>query len=207
MRAGRALLALAALACAGSLLFKASAISANEGEAAVVRDYALVTAPPAPAKQTIAEAAAKTEGCQSCHVKTEAPTMHVSPAVRLGCTDCHGGDATVRGNSSLPRGDPAYAAALGRAHVLPRYPEAWHFPSSANPPRSYSLLNREAPEFVRFVNPSDYRIARESCGACHLPTIEAAERSLMASGAMLWGGASYNNGIVPLKKLHLWRSL
>ena len=146
MRAGRALLAVAALACAGSLLFKASVISASEGEAAVVRDYALVTAPPAPAKQTIAEAAAKTEGCQSCHVKTEAPTMHVSPAVRLGCTDCHGGDATVRGNSSLPRGDPAYADALSRAHVLPRYPEAWHFPSSANPPRSYSLLNREAPE-------------------------------------------------------------
>ena len=199
MRTGRALLALAALACAGSLLFKASAISASEGERAVARDYALVTAPPAPAKQTIAEAAAKTDGCQSCHVKTEAPTMHVSPAVRLGCTDCHGGNAAVRGDSSLPRDDPAYADARNRAHVLPRYPEAWHFPSSANPPRSYSLLNREAPEFVRFVNPSDYRIARESCGACHLPTIEAAERSLMASGAMLWGGASYNNGIVPLK--------
>ena len=61
------------------------------------------------------------------------------------------------------------------------------------------MLNREAPEFVRFVNPSDYRVAREACGACHLPTIEAGERSLMASGAMLWGGASYNNGIVPLK--------
>ncbi len=29
--------------------------------------------------------------------------------------------------------------------------------------------------------------------------IQAAERSLMATGAMLWGGASYNNGIVPYK--------
>src|SRR5205085_10638740 len=28
---------------------------------------------------------------------------------------------------------------------------------------------------------------------------EAAERSLMSTGAMLWGGAAYNNGIVPCK--------
>src|SRR5690606_30244043 len=83
--------------------------------------------------------------------------------------------------------------------VLPTYPASWHYPSSANPERSYALLNREAPEFVRFVNPSDYRVAREACGACHIQVIEAAERSLMASGTMLWGGAAYNNGILPYK--------
>ena len=49
------------------------------------------------------------------------------------------------------------------------------------------------------MNPGDYRVAREACGACHMPVIEAAERSLMASGAMLFGGAAYNNGIVPFK--------
>ena len=199
MRAQRAFSCLAALICAAVLLFQASTISASEGERPVTRDYALVTAPPAPVRQTVDEALAKTEGCQSCHVATEAPTMHVSPAVRLGCTDCHGGNAAIRGNPELPRDDPAYAAARDAAHVLPRYPGGWHFPSSANPKHSYTLLNREAPEFVRFVNPSDYRVARAACGACHLPTIEAAERSLMASGAMLWGGAAYNNGIVPLK--------
>src|SRR3546814_15242202 len=32
-----------------------------------------------------------------------------------------------------------------------------------------------------------------------MPVIAAAERSLRASGAMLWGGAAYNNGIVPFK--------
>src|SRR3546814_12904250 len=67
-------------------------------------------------------------------------------------------------------------AARDKAHVLPRYPESWHYPSSANPKRTYTLLNREAPEFVRFVNPSDYRVAREACGSCHMQTIEAAER-------------------------------
>ena len=199
MRPVRALLGLAALTCAGSVLLRSADIHASEGGQAVSRDYALVTAAPAPPKQSVAEAAAKTDGCQSCHIKTEAPTMHVSPAVRLGCTDCHGGNAAVRGDPALPRDSGAYAAVRDQAHVLPRYPQEWHFPSSANPVRSYSLLNREAPEFVRFVNPSDYRVAREACGSCHLATIEAGERSLMASGAMLWGGASYNNGIVPLK--------
>ena len=57
----------------------------------------------------------------------------------------------------------------------------------------------ESPEFVRFVNPSDYRIVEEACGACHMSTIQAAKRSIMATGAMLWGGAAYNNGILPFK--------
>nr|WP_235506749.1 hypothetical protein [Altererythrobacter sp. Root672] len=169
------------------------------GEAAVQRDYTRVITPPAPAGQSLADMASKSDGCYSCHVRTDAPTMHESPAVRLGCTDCHGGDATVTGNSELEHDDPAYVSARERAHVLPLYPGSWHYPSSANPERSYALLNRESPEFVKFVNPSDYRVAREACGACHVETIEAAERSLMASGAMLWGGAAYNNGILPFK--------
>ena len=170
---------------------------AAEGEKPVERVYPVY--PAAPLTQTIEEMAGKSDGCTTCHVASDAPTMHLSPAVRLGCTDCHGGDAAVTGNAQLARDDPAYVAARDKAHVLPRYPGSWHFPSSANPKASYALLNKEAPEFVRFVNPSDYRVAREACGACHLPVIEAAERSLMASGAMLWGGASYNNGIVPYK--------
>lgn len=172
---------------------------ASEGEKPVDRDYSRVTAAPAPARQTVEAMMAKSEGCFSCHVRTDQPTMHETPAVNLGCVDCHGGDVTVIGDSSLAHDDPLYVAARERAHVLPRYPESWHYPASANPKQSYALLNREAPEFIRFVNPSDNRVAREACGACHLPIIEAAERSLMATGAMLWGGAAYNNGILPYK--------
>ncbi|MEE4316702.1 MAG: hypothetical protein V2I74_06940, partial [Erythrobacter sp.] len=172
---------------------------AADKEKPVKRDYSRVIAPPAPQRQSVAEMEAKSEGCNTCHVKSDAPTMHLSPAVRLGCTDCHGGDATIRGNSELPHNHPDYVAARDRAHVLPKYPDSWHFPSSANPKRSYALLNKEAPEFVKFVNPSDYRVAREACGSCHIQAIEAAERSIMATGAMLWGGASYNNGILPFK--------
>ncbi len=191
-----ALLAAALVLAIG--LFAGTGIAADK-EKPVKRDYSAVFAPPAPQRQSAAAMEAKSAGCLTCHVKTDAPTMHVSPAVRLGCTDCHGGNAGVQGDSGLPHDHPDYVAARDTAHVLPKYPDSWHFPSSANPKRSYALLNSESPEFVKFINPSDYRVAREACGACHIQSIEAAERSIMASGAMLWGGASYNNGILPFK--------
>ena len=58
---------------------------------------------------------------------------------------------------------------------------------SATPNRCYTMLNQESPEFIRFINPSDYRVAREACGACHLPEIQEAERSLMATGGDVLG--------------------
>ena len=172
---------------------------ASEGEKPVERDYSRVRAAPAPKWQTQAEADVKSAGCISCHSASDEATMHAPKSVTLGCTDCHGGDARIVAPAALAMKDAAYAKLRDEAHVLPRFPGAWHVPHSANPQRSYTLLNREAPEFVRFVNPSDYRAARDACGACHLEIIERAERSLMATGAMLLGGAAYNNGILPYK--------
>ncbi|MEO7062591.1 MAG: hypothetical protein ABI082_02305 [Dokdonella sp.] len=182
-------------------------------EEAVERLY--VTAPDAPAFQNWESADAKSTGCVSCHTKSDRKTMHASEAVVLGCTDCHGGDAKVvapagasgvrSGNGELAHGalgySPAYRDAMDHAHVLPRYPD--RFPTSANPPRSYTWMMKESPEFMRFVNPGDLRVAREACGACHLPVVEANERSLMANTAMFWGAAAYNNGILPNKKTTL----
>ncbi|MGP1351696.1 MAG: hypothetical protein ACTS1Z_00090 [Parasphingopyxis sp.] len=172
------------------------------GETAVERDYAAagVLADPAPRNQSQEEADAKSAGCITCHTATDELTMHATPAVTLGCTDCHGGNPDVAlTDPDLHYEHPDYLSVQYRAHVLPLYPESWHWPASANNHRSYTLLNRESPEYIRFVNPSDYRVVREACGACHIEVIEAAERSLMATGAMLWGGASYNNGILPYK--------
>lgn len=169
---------------------------ASEGLHAVERTW--MVAPPAPATQTQAEAHAKSEGCVSCHTDSDQKTMHRNPAVVLGCTDCHGGDPRVAVAGGLSRVELGYIDAMERAHVLPRYPSAWE--TSANPAHSYTLLNKEAPEFIRFMNPGDYRVAREGCGACHLPIIEAAERSLMSTATMFFGGASYNNGILPFKR-------
>jgi hypothetical protein len=185
--------ALAALLLAAPVALRA----AGDEEKPVVRSYHM--APAAPAGETESDAHAKSVGCESCHSASDAPSMHKSSAVVLGCVDCHGGDATVTATAGLAKASPQYAELRDKAHVLPRYPKAWHFPSSAKPQQSYTLLNREAPEFVRFVNPSDYRVARESCGACHLEVIQKAERSLMATGAMFMEGATYNNGVLPNK--------
>jgi hypothetical protein len=186
----------------GGVLLAAAAVGSHqlfaaEGEKPVERVY--LKTPPAPRAQTQAQADAKSAGCLTCHTASDAWTMHQSTAVVLGCTDCHGGKADVIAPAGLAKTDAEYVRLRDQAHVLPKYPKSWGFPSSANPQRSYTLLNKEAPEFVRFVNPSDYRVARQACGACHLEVIEAAERSLMATGAMLLGGATYNNGILPHK--------
>jgi hypothetical protein len=172
-------------------------LKAAEGEKPVKRTY--VAAPAAKFDMTDAEADADSAGCVSCHTDSDAKTMHLSSAVKLGCASCHGGDAKVTAAAGLDPKSPAYVALRDKAHVLPKYPKTWSFPSSANPKASYTLLNKESPEYVRFVNPSDYRVARQACGACHMELIEKAERSLMATGAMLWGGGSYNNGILPFK--------
>lgn len=154
---------------------------------------------PSPAQQTQSAMDAKSEGCLTCHTATDQPSMHFSEGVKLGCVDCHGGNATVvRSEADQPE-SKAFQSALNKAHVQPLYPDAWDYPKSANPERTYTLLNQESPEYIRFVNPSDYRIVEEACGACHQPVIEATRRSLMSTGAMLWGGAAYNNGILAVK--------
>jgi hypothetical protein len=130
--------------------------------------------------------------------------MHEATTVVIGCTDCHGGNATVDA-TGLAAGSDAYAAAQKTAHVQPLHPEAWADPkhpghiSSANPIRSYTLLNHESPEFIRFVNPGDLRVAAESCGGCHGAEVHKVDRSIMTTSALLWGGAAYNNGIVSVK--------
>jgi hypothetical protein len=76
-----------AAALAASAMIGTSQLGAAEKEAAVVRDYSLVRAAPAPRTQEWNEAEAKSAGCQSCHTESDAHTMHRSPAVVLGCTD------------------------------------------------------------------------------------------------------------------------
>ncbi len=144
--------------------------------------------PPDPAgtellSQSAEKAAQKSWGCVQCHKNTG--DMHTTETVNLGCIDCHGGDPTEDKNKY-------------RAHVQPSFPAAWR--SSANPVRSYTLLNRENPKFIQFVNPGDLRVAHLSCGKCHPNEVLQVKKSMMTHGCMLWGAALYNNGIVPSKR-------
>ena len=132
--------------------------------------------------QTQTEADAKSSGCMQCHQGVE--PMHKAEHVVLGCTDCHGGN-------------PARGLTKEQAHVLPHNKEFWK--TAANPPNSSVWLNHESPEFVRFMNPGDLRVAEQSCGLCHGDVIRNVNHSMMNHGAMLWGAALYNNGSFYLK--------
>lgn len=166
-------------------------------------------------------------GCISCHGETDEADMHPNQVLALGCVDCHGGDGAI--TSTLPQpgrpGDPGtpitdhdYLERMLAAHIQPRNPDAWygqtlfeglpfgehphesHVPhGSRTPENTYALLNQESPEFIRFVNPGDLRVARFACGSCHAQQVADVPHSMMSHGAMLWGAALYNNGSVPHK--------
>ncbi|MEY3460053.1 MAG: hypothetical protein RL215_3210, partial [Planctomycetota bacterium] len=144
---------------------------------------ALQPPPHSLAQQSAAQAAEKSTGCITCHKDAHDP--HLSNSVKLGCTDCHGGNS--------------HALTKLDAHVHPRFSDV--FRSSANPIRSYTALNHENPEFIRFVNPGDLRVAQLSCGTagCHGTETLHVKKSMMTHGCMLWGAALYNNGATPDK--------
>lgn len=134
--------------------------------------------------QSPEQAMAKSVGCMECHKTTDAISMHTSPNVVLGCTDCHGGNA----RKSLAKAE---------AHIQPLNPEFWK--SSANPANATVVLNHESPEFIRFVNPGDLRAAEQACGTCHGDIVRRVNFSMMNHGAMLWNAAAYNNGAIDKK--------
>lgn len=156
-------------------------------------------------KQTQEEVEAKSSGCQSCHTSTDSATMHTSRSVRIGCTDCHGGDPAVRVEDSVAPTSTEYEAAKKKAH--PRS-KILSNENSANPVRAYSNWLEEDWNYIKFVNPGDLRVAAATCGSsgCHTAEVQRVRTSMMTHGAMLWGAALYNNGSFPLKNPHFGES-
>ncbi|MBI3846187.1 MAG: hypothetical protein HY292_16260 [Planctomycetes bacterium] len=152
--------------------------------------------------QSKGDADSKSLGCLSCHSPMDSKTLHGGDRFYLGCTDCHGGDATAMLPADTTRETEAYQVTELRAHVQPRFPEHW--PTSANPKRLGADLMDESFEFVRFANPGDLRVAHTTCGVvgCHPDEVAKVRTSMMTHGAMLWSAALYNNGAVPFKDAH-----
>jgi hypothetical protein len=139
------------------------------------------------------------EGCLKCHDQIEpmhrfGPTATLDKldngkdALGLTCTACHGGDPV--------------ATTKDDAHVQPRFKQNWMRDGKLRvPENSGPLLNRESVELVRFLNPSDLRVAQVTCGSseCHSAEASAVGKSMMTHGGMLWGAALYNNGGFPIK--------
>ena len=73
--------------------------------------------------QSQADADRKSAGCISCHTQTDEPTMHATGTVRLGCTDCHGGNADVRIAAGVAATSPEYDQVKQQAHPQPRDPD------------------------------------------------------------------------------------
>lgn len=149
--------------------------------------------------QSQADADRKSAGCNSCHTSEDSPTMHTTGTVRLGCTDCHGGDATVSISPNTPATSKEYTEAKSRAHPHSRREEFAR--GSRNPVRAYAKWLQEDPQYIAFINPGDLRVAETTCGrsGCHAMEVYRAHTSMMSHGAMLWSAALYNNGSVPFK--------
>ncbi|MBI4607126.1 MAG: hypothetical protein HY721_34615 [Planctomycetes bacterium] len=136
-------------------------------------------------RQTFADVRLRDQqGCarSGCHEGAGDP--HPNPRFAIACVDCHGGHAL--------------ASSKEEAHPRPRFPHRW--PTAANPERTYTLLNDESWEWVRFVNPGDLRVADVTCGPCHADIVLSVSKSLMTTSAHFWGAAGYCNGIVSPKR-------
>jgi hypothetical protein len=118
--------------------------------------------------------------CETCHVGIE--PMHANKT-NITCVECHGGDDTV--------------STKEEAHVRPRNEGV--FANDARPANSYSYLNLESTEFIRFLNPSDLRVADKACGDCHADIVDSVKKSIMSTNAMAHNAVFYNNGAIASK--------
>src|SRR6266851_6864944 len=141
--------------------------------------------------QSQEEADLKSSGCINCHTSTDEPTMHPTKTVQLGCTDCHSGNSSISLSPGTAPNSPRYNDAKHKAHVEPRDPSLRD--RSALPERMFTRWLNESPEYVKFVNPGDLRVAPETCGqvGCHPSETRAASTSMMSHAGLLWGAALY----------------
>jgi hypothetical protein len=148
---------------------------------------------------SLEEAEQRSAGCVSCHNPMDSSTMHTTGTVRLGCTDCHGGNAQIALPAGVAQGSKQYLEVTKQAHPRPRFAESAR--TSANPVRSYTHWLKEEVDYIKFINPGDLRVAGQTCGrsGCHTSEVQRVRTSMMTHGAMLWGAALYNNGAIPLK--------
>lgn len=115
---------------------------------------------------------APSTGCMNCHSGIE--DMH--PSYALSCVDCHGGNGA--------------ATAKEAAHV---------FPTRATPnDERVAPLDADL-TYRRFLNPSDLRVAKQACGACHGALVDDVKKSLHGTTSGHLSDGYYENGVVKKK--------
>ena len=122
----------------------------------------------APASKSSPQFTKQDPACVTCHAAIES----IHPRTRIACTDCHGGDHQETEKLL--------------AHVQPTLPVIM---DKTTAPLDYDL------PYQRFVNPSNLRVVRDTCGKCHAPHIDWVMKSLMATGAGHYAGGLFQNGV------------
>src|SRR5713101_964455 len=193
------ILSVAAVVCGALVLFKPQTTTAATPQAVEPPPQINAAQSTPGVGDSSEEAQQKSVGCVSCHNPMDSTTMHNTGTVRLGCTDCHGGNAQITLPASAMQGSQEYRERTKQAHPRPRFAE--NARTSANPVRSYTNWLKEDAEYIKFINPGDLRVAEQTCGrsGCHVSEVQRVRTSMMTHGAMLWGAALYNNGAIPLK--------
>lgn len=112
------------------------------------------------------------------------------PGFELACTNCHGGDGEAKDKAD--------------SHVVP----APDFVAERNgyiKNLSVEELDQVDPDYLRFINPGDYRIAEQTCGSgssadtestgCHQSIVYSAQRSTMATFAGHFNVPRFQQGL------------
>lgn len=109
--------------------------------------------------------------CLMCHWGIEDPFANMGSFL-LDCTFCHGGNPN--------------AVTKSAAHV---HPDGTVVYDSTTPSMTQDLA------YQQFVNPSNLRVAQNTCGTCHPTKVEDVKKSLMATSAGHHAGGLYLNGV------------
>tara|TARA_R110002126_G_scaffold25583_6_gene87508 strand:+ start:15704 stop:19630 length:3927 start_codon:yes stop_codon:yes gene_type:complete len=110
----------------------------------------------------------KAEGCLACHQGIE--DMH--PWLALSCVDCHGGDASAKSKHD--------------AHV--------HSMGTRDDDERVQPLDQDL-AWRRFVNPTDLRVVKGTCGTCHESLCNDLELSLHGTTAGHLSDGFYEMGL------------
>ena len=162
--------------------------------------------------------------CINCHVGIT--PAHTKAALK--CVDCHGGNDTVE---TGPNPNIRDKALMSQAHVRPKDPRFfWKngiddtfagapgkgttefdaFNNNLDPIDNNNLVGTHVDQeynrdlnYVRFINPSDYRVAQASCGSespatsstvsCHGNIVTTIRKSIMATNQGQFATATYAN--------------
>jgi LVIVD repeat len=162
--------------------------------------------------------------CVNCHTGISAP--HAKQAIK--CVDCHGGNDKVE---TGPNPNIRDKNLMGQAHVRPKEPRFFWangiddefagkpgkgvtefdaFNNNVDPVDNTGMAGTHIDaeysrdlNYVRFINPSDYRVAMISCGnlspalgspgQCHGSEVETVRKSIMATNQGQFATATYAN--------------